>query len=627
MIDLAYLVSLGADEPHYLQCAAWAVDALRRWGRFEGDLVLVTDRAASEWPQAVRASARILEVDARQLVCRDHLRPERERYQVARLFLHRLVDLSGYRQVLYLDTDVLAVGDVRPLLDDGGVFRYAREYQPMSAPMFNAALTPAEREDARWRRGVNSGAFCAPARVLAHCLDRWREALDAFPHGESYDQAALNAVILRGQFAAKPWPAFAVGYPLFYDFAEHYRPAETRLLHYCGRLERKFDLMGRHYGDLAAGRPLHMPVPGFAPRTVLAGRKATRVAFRAAESGLSSCALINRAWKGELERRGYRVDLGAAVGADADVVVHHDFVVDFPQQRPVPGRRNVAVRNSDFGPHPPAWRDHVNRSFDQLWVHTEWTRDLAIEAGIDPDKVRLVPLGFDPAVFRPTGDDYPINGRGRFRFLFVGGVIPRKGIDILLTAYDLAFSRSDDVCLVIKDNTGNPFYRAARVSVDLRARMADTSRPKVVYLDAALGAGELAALNRACRVAVYPYRAEGFLLSALEALACGTPLVVPDAGPARAYADARTGFLVPAMRVKMPVDRTFRTALGHAYDVTAVDFLEVRPADLAAVLRRAFETPAERLDALGEAGALRAHGGFTWRHSVDAVEACLRELS
>ena len=44
-------------------------------------------------------------------------------------------------------------------------------------------------------------------------------------------------------------------------------------------------------------------------------------------------------------------------------------------------------------------------------------------------------------------------------FLFVGGTIARKGIDILLDAYTSQFTADDDVCLVIKDFGTDSFYK------------------------------------------------------------------------------------------------------------------------------------------------------------------------
>ena len=54
---------------------------------------------------------------------------------------------------------------------------------------------------------------------------------------------------------------------------------------------------------------------------------------------------------------------------------------------------------------------------------------------------------------------FPSHDQKPFKFLFVGGTIHRKGIDLLLEAYATTFTADDPVCLVIKDMGGRSFYR------------------------------------------------------------------------------------------------------------------------------------------------------------------------
>ena len=72
------------------------------------------------------------------------------------------------------------------------------------------------------------------------------------------------------------------------------------------------------------------------------------------------------------------------------------------------------------------------------------------KSGVSCDKVFVVPNGVDTALYSPVGATYPIASGKSFRFLFVGGTIYRKGIDLLLTAYRQSFTAQDDVCLVIE---------------------------------------------------------------------------------------------------------------------------------------------------------------------------------
>ena len=128
--------------------------------------------------------------------------------------------------------------------------------------------------------------------------------------------------------------------------------------------------------------------------------------------------------------------------------------------------------------------------------------------------------------------------RGPTRFLFVGGLIWRKGPDLLLEAWQRAFPDRDDVVLVVKDFGADGVYRGddrepirdARAQRRAAAHRAAAGRP--------LRRG-LADLYRSRDVLVHPYRGEGFAMPVLEAMASGLPVIVTAGGPTRRVLPAR----------------------------------------------------------------------------------------
>jgi glycosyltransferase involved in cell wall biosynthesis len=175
------------------------------------------------------------------------------------------------------------------------------------------------------------------------------------------------------------------------------------------------------------------------------------------------------------------------------------------------------------------------------------------------------------------------------------------------------------VCLVLKDHSGDLFYKEHHARAKIEATRNDPAAPQLVHLDAFLSEGELAALYRACDVAAFPYRAEGFCIPILEAMACGTPAIVPDFGACLDFCDASTSYLVKPRRIRAPVSRSFKVALGFEEEVSEIDFCEI-PADrLAEALRAAYTEAAQNRSAHAEAGVARAHGSFTWAHANGIV--------
>ena len=338
------------------------------------------------------------------------------------------------------------------------------------------------------------------------------------------------------------------------------------------------------------------------------------VAFQGSRDGRSAFARINAEWSRRLEAAGYRVEsFVPGAGDGPDVMIHHDFATPFTgftATTPPPERR-IAVRTWDFGPLPPAWVEKINREFGQYWAHSTWIAAQAREAGIDPDRIRVVPHGIDPDRFRPDGPRLPIATAKRFRFLFVGGVSLRKGTDILLEAYARAFSAGDDVCLVLKDHSGDLFYRENHARARIAELRATLGAPEILHLDGFLPDEELAALYRACDVAVFPYRAEGFCLPILEAMASGVPALVPRFGACLDFCRDETSWLLRARRIRAPVTRQFSVALGFTERLEEVDFCEIEVGVLAEALRSVFEASSEVRRAKAEAGVAAA-SRLTW---------------
>ena len=366
----------------------------------------------------------------------------------------------------------------------------------------------------------------------------------------------------------------------------------------------------------------------------MSGEAETRVTgqrvlgFQGSRTGRSAFALVNARWSAGLSATGeYRIiDYDAQVLPPPDLLIHHDFESHFREFQPPRGTPSVAVRTWDFGPLPRAWADKINAEYRQYWAHTQWIAQQARAAGVDPERIRVVPHGVDRQVFTPDGLRYDLPTTKRQAFLFVGGMSFRKGTDTLLAAWRNAFTASDDVVLVLKDHSKDLFYRDDTVRRALADLEADPGAAEVIHIDGFLPETELAALYRACDVAVFPYRAEGFCIPILECMASGTPAIVPRFGACLDFCSEETSYFVDAKRIHVPVHRRLTVALGFTDEVDEVDFCEV-PVDALADRLRDAANDSERQRAERSAAGVRvAHDRFTWDDAVAVVHRCLAEL-
>ena len=302
------------------------------------------------------------------------------------------------------------------------------------------------------------------------------------------------------------------------------------------------------------------------------------------------------------------VELGRAV---PDVIVHHNYGDNFAEAVFPDVGLLVAVRTWDFGPYPPAWVKRINEEVDLLLVYSTHVRRNAIASGIPARRVRVVPLGVDATMFAPTGPEYALATKKTFRFLFVGAPVARKGADVLLEAYRNAFGPRDDVCLVIKDHPHDLFYEGAALRDRVLEATRDPDGPEVEYICELLPPDRLAALYRACNVGVFPYRAEGFCLPILEAMAAGLPSIVPRFGAALDFCSAKTSSLMPVRRISLPVGRSMAiNTLGFREEVEDVEFCETPIDTLVQQMRQAVAMarrgwPASRAPAFGSRSAFR----------------------
>jgi glycosyltransferase involved in cell wall biosynthesis len=230
-----------------------------------------------------------------------------------------------------------------------------------------------------------------------------------------------------------------------------------------------------------------------------------------------------------------------------DVHVRHYWPPDF--NPPAEGRW-VMIQPWEYGRLPAAWVEPMSTLVDEVWVYSRHLQKTYIASGVPSDLVKIVPAGVNSAQFHPAAPKYNINSEKKFKFLFVGVAIWRKGIDLLLDAYRQTFSSKDDVVLIIKDLPANVFYVDQGAGKIIRQMQNDPGAPEIVHIEKPLETQEIPGLYSACDCLVHPYRAEGFALPVIEAMACGTPVITTAGGSTDDFCSPDGAFLIPAERVE-----------------------------------------------------------------------------
>jgi len=242
--------------------------------------------------------------------------------------------------------------------------------------------------------------------------------------------------------------------------------------------------------------------------------------------------------------------------------VHHSITVDkrLEMERAGPWKKITLRRWYSFL----RMQKRVVRQLPRLVTVSETSRGHIVdELRVDPARIDVVPVGVDQAIFRPQPEIPTVPGR---LLAVISSDVPLKGLAYLLEA-------------LAKLRTEAPH---AHLVVIGRMRAEDPSRRVVerfgledaVTFTGNISYDEMLHLYGTAEVAVVPSLYEGFSLRAVQALACGLPLVCTTGGaiPEVAGRDGDAALLVPprdpaalAVAIKRVLDdEGLRARLGTA---------------------------------------------------------------
>ncbi|GAB6850102.1 glycosyltransferase family 4 protein [Paraburkholderia kururiensis] len=231
--------------------------------------------------------------------------------------------------------------------------------------------------------------------------------------------------------------------------------------------------------------------------------------------------------------------------------------------------------------------------------------DLIDLYGADPQRIDVIPCGFDTAELRPVSRRAAREALGwpqdRFTVLQLGRLVPRKGIENVVRGMGVLRQRyeSDAHLYVVGGNADAPNEIATPEIARLRGIAHQCGVEDRTTFVGRRGRAQLRYFYSAADVFVTTPWYEPFGITPVEAMACGTPVIGADVGGIRSTVlDGETGFLVP------PRD----------------------PDALAARIHTLVRNPA-LARRMGEAGMARAKTQFTWRGVSEALLRVYRRVA
>jgi glycosyltransferase involved in cell wall biosynthesis len=216
-----------------------------------------------------------------------------------------------------------------------------------------------------------------------------------------------------------------------------------------------------------------------------------------------------------------------------------------------------------------------------LTVSENSRKDIVAQMGVNADTLHIVPVGVDQKQFRPLPHIARVPGR---MMTTASADVPLKGLTYLIDALAKVRTEREDAHLVV---IGRPRHKSA-----VPAQIERLGLGGAVEFVSGVSDERIVELYAEAEIAVIPSLYEGFSLPAVEAMACGVPLVTTTGGalPEVVGAPGESAMLVP------PGDAG---ALA-AQLVTALDDAELRAR-------------------LADGGRRRVLDRFTWRRTAEGT--------
>jgi glycosyltransferase involved in cell wall biosynthesis len=221
------------------------------------------------------------------------------------------------------------------------------------------------------------------------------------------------------------------------------------------------------------------------------------------------------------------------------------------------------------------------RRVQRIIVLSECVRRKVITRfSLPAEKVIAIPAGVDTSKFHPLNVSTDM---GKY-ILFVGTLEPRKNLGGLLRAWDEVKEQYPEISLVIAGIPGRVFRKLPDPASIHRVRWLGN-----------VPEANLPALYAGAELFILPSFDEGFGLPALEAMACGSPVIVSDGG-----------------------------ALPEVVGNASIIFNLSNPSGLSSAMSACLSDPSLR-------ASLRAKGSarvksFSWQATAESVWKCLNEI-
>lgn len=241
-------------------------------------------------------------------------------------------------------------------------------------------------------------------------------------------------------------------------------------------------------------------------------------------------------------------------------------------------------------------------SVDEIMVCSEWAKSVIEYNGLG-QPVHVVPLGVDTDIFKPgLSEPHP------YRFFAAGKWEYRKGHDIVLRAFNEAFTHEDNVELIClcdnpvipaEDNKDwNMTFKSSKLGSKIHLIPRQESQEQVANVMQRVDCG------------IFPARAEGWNLELIEMMACNKPLITTNYSGHTEFCNTDNSILINYEEKEVAYDGHFFTQNIGSW----MKFTDNNYQDLVTMMKLVYN---DRLKENPE--GLKTANEFSWNRSAEKI--------
>lgn len=255
---------------------------------------------------------------------------------------------------------------------------------------------------------------------------------------------------------------------------------------------------------------------------------------------------------------------------------------------------------------------------DQVWVPSEWGRQILINNGLDPARCEVVIEGVDTDQFHPYA---PRVSNPILTYLITGKYELRKSIIETIYAWRQEFGNDPDVELVVK--TDHFFQKEAKYN-ELTKWIGDLGLTNVRVIWGPVPANDMTDLYQQSHVFVLPSKGEGWGLPLIEAAASGLPIITTMYSAHTEFLQHIQTSVVPVLFDMIDVNCQDYKLFYPTQDGNWGQWAQPRIESIQHALRTARNNYSQlHQQALANSTIIRKH--FSWAQSVDSALQTLQK--